>query len=67
MGKIIRLEIPINNNFRERPKITEPKKAKTTFLPIQLNTSKHRVNNSVYHTKIIISISVDHCSMIKGH
>ena len=56
MGKSIRPEIPINNDFRGRPK-----KAKTTFLSIQLNTSKYRVNNSVYHTKIIISIHASHC------
>ena len=65
MVKMIRPEIPINNDFQRRPK-KEPKKAKTTFLPIQLNTSKHRVNNAVYYTKII-SINEDHCSMIKGH
>ena len=47
--------------------IKEPKKAKTKFLPTQLNTSKNWVNTSVYHTKIIISINADQCSMIKGH
>ena len=31
----------------EGPK-KEPQKARTTSFPIQLNTSKHRVNNSVY-------------------
>ena len=49
----------------EDPK--NPKKAKTTFFAIQLNTSKHTVNNSVYHRKILISINAEHCSMIKGH
>ena len=30
------------------------------------NTTEYiRVNNSVYHTKIIISINADHCSMVK--
>ena len=67
MGKIIRPEMPINNDFLERPK-KELKKAETTFSPIQLNTSKHRVNISMYQTKIIIiSINADHCSMIKGY
>ena len=45
----------------------EPKKTKkNTFLPIQLNTSKHRMNNSVYHSKIVIPINADHCRKIEG-
>ena len=64
MGKLIRSEIPINNDFRGEDPKKEPKKAKTTFLPIQLNTSNQGVNNSVYHTKILMLINADHCSII---
>ena len=39
MGKIIRPEIIISGEDTKK----EPKKAKTTSLPIQLNASKHRV------------------------